>query len=354
MADDPLTPTGAPRRRDSPFAAPAGPAGPAAGPPWREAAAFGLTRIFVLVVGPAMFALVPSLLGAGSVRNAALGAAVGMALWVPSSFVLFRLLFFPAPADPGLHDGAGRPVSARDLRLGLGARAAEHVLGTAPLLLLVPYAWRAFATPWAVGTSVAVTAWVAWREVVHAGQVLVEDADILLHSGLVDEALARVTLAARWFPRTGDAGAIVLARARFRTGDARGAVAALDAVRDRSAARADLLRAQMGVDFLPDPEIEAAIAKADADPELRLVAHVLRALRCLRDGAPYPEELVLALTDGCTDARGLPCLLAAAGLAQRSPARAAALLEGWSAREWSGVTRSWPAVARALAPVAPR
>jgi hypothetical protein len=333
----------------SPFAAPAVGA-PAPGVAWREVLAFAATRAFVLVVGPAMFSLVPALLGVASTRNAAVAAAIGVAAWAPTSAVLFRLLFFPAAPDPGLTDAGGRPVALRDLRVGLVTRAVEHVLGTAPLLLLVPYAWRAFEGAPAVVASVAVTGWVLWRESVHAGRVLVEDAELLLQGDAPSEALKRVSFACRWLPRTGDPGAVVLARARFRTGDARGAVEALDAVRDRRSTRAGLLRAQMGVAFLPRAEVESAVAEADADEELALAAAVLRALVVLHDGGRLPPDVRAALDGACAAQPGLPCLLAAADVARTDVATARRLLEGWTEREWGPLLAAWPGVAAALGP----
>ena len=341
MAEAPLSPFAPP---------PTTPVAPAGGPPLREVVTFFLVRVFVLVVGPAMFGLVPALLGFSTPRAAAVGAAVGFGLWVPSSSVLFRLLFFPGPPDSGLLDAAGRPVAARDLRLGLFARAAEHVLGTAPLLLLVPYAWRAFEPAVAIGLSAVVLGWVGWRELHHAGKVLVEDAEILLHTGQVTEALARTGFATRWLPRTGDSGALVLARARFRTGDAPGAVEALERIRDRAAYHAELLRAQMGVAFLPRDQVEQARAAAAADPDTALVADILRALVLLHDGRQVPEDLLQRLSAEEHHGRGLPRLLAAAGRAANDPAAGRRLLAGWDRdeAELAAMAKAWPAVAQAL------
>ncbi len=334
----------------SPFAPPASPA-PSTGPDAREVVTFFLVRAFVFVIGPAMFALVPVLLGVGSPAAALVGASIGAALWAPSSLLLFRILFFPGPPDAGLYDATGRPACARDLRIGLAARAAEHVLGTAPLLLLIPYAWRAFEPALATVISIAVLAWVVWRELVHAGGVLVEDAEVLLHTGHAQEALARVSLATRWLPRTGDAATLLLARARFRTGDARGAVDALDRIRDRRAFHADLLRAQMGITFLPPAEIEAARATAARDPDTAPVADVLSALALLHADRPLPEDLLVRLEEaGASEGRGLSRLLAAAGRADTDPDAARSLLadRGRDAGDLGHLRAVWPAVARAL------
>lgn len=344
MADAPLTPA------DGPFAPPEEPSAPS-GPEPREVVAFLLVRAFVLAVGPAMFALVPMLVGVLDLRWAAVGALVGAALWAPSSLLLFRILFFPGPPDPGLFDATGRPACARDLRLGLAARAVEHVLGTAPLLLLIPYGWRTFEPALAGVVSLAVVGWVVWRELVYAGGVLVEDAEILLHTAHPEEALARVSLATRWLPRTGDAGRLVLARARFRTGDARGAVAALDAVRDRRAIHADLLRAQMGVVFLPREEVRAVQEAAARDPETAPVADLLAALVLLHDGAALPEPLLARLERaGEAEGRSLARLLAAAAKAERDPEGARALLaeRPRDPSELRHLSAAWPAVGRAL------
>lgn len=333
-----------------PFAPPRAADPSAPGPDVREIVAFFLVRVFVFVIGPAMFALVPLLLGFATVGAAAVGAAVGALLWAPSSFLLFRILFFPSPPDPGLFDASGRPASARDLRVGLAARAAEHVLGTAPLLLLVPYAWRAFEPALAGVVSAAVLGWVVWRELVHAGGVLVEDAEILLHTGHAGEALARADLATRWLPRTGDAGRMVLARARFRAGDPRGAVAALDPIRNRAGLHADLLRAQMGVSFLPADEVEAARAAAARDPETAPVADVLDALARLHRGDVVPETLLARLEAADADGRPLAGILVASARASTDPVAARAVLarRGGDPAERRHLAAAWPAVARAL------
>jgi hypothetical protein len=154
-----------------------------------------------------------------------------------------------------------------------------------------------------------------------------------------------------WFRRS-DHARHLLARARFRDGDAAGALAALDGIRDRDGWRVPALRAQMGVAVIGTDEVRRVAASLREDRDTAFVAVLLEALADLHDGRDdrvlAREADLLAVPPG--EPRRMGAVLVAAALAARDPARARSLLRSasWDPGRTASLERTWPPVGARL------
>ncbi|MCB9685312.1 MAG: hypothetical protein H6738_23060 [Alphaproteobacteria bacterium] len=321
----------------------------------REAAAFVLERLVRVSMGPITLLLGASLLGIRDRETLVAAAAFGTVMWLPTTALLFRLTFFPRPADPGMLDHTDRPVSVRDLRLLLRTHLVEHLLGTLPLMLLVAATHRLLDPRVAGLVALAGTTFVVWRILRVVLHVAIQDAELDAVVGQQRRAIARLGFLSP-LPGFGDAGWMVLARARFRDGDPAGAVDALDHVR-RSDWRIAGLRAQMGIAVLPLEELERTRDElAAGDPEQASIALVIDGMLKLRRGLPLEPRHVdhfTALPEG--EPRRLGALLVAAHEAPTDPSGAAARLRsaGVDRARLEAMRGNWPEVAARIAPLLP-
>ncbi|MEZ4241322.1 MAG: hypothetical protein R3F59_35230 [Myxococcota bacterium] len=347
------------RPPDNPFASPAGrvPLDRAA----LERALWLLARRFVrLGISPLFVALWAVLvLGLREPWAVAGVWAVGVAMWLPTTLLQARIVFFPSPPDPWLTHLDG-PTSDRDCRLWWRSAVADDLLGTAMPLWLVL---------WIVASSPDLAPWLRTALIVAplglfallVGRRLValatQEAALDLLAGDAPRALRRLERLAT-LPGLGsrDAVAFHLARARFRAGDLDGALTALEWIRQRRAWSVDALRVQMTIGR-DGPAAARALAEVlRLDRRRAALGVAITALAALHEGE-VDEVVALggeigALPPG--EARRFAVLLLAAALAPTDPGRARAALaqEGWDPGQALAAARAWPPVGDRLARVA--
>lgn len=310
----------------------------------------GLRLIVNLTLAGAWGALV---VGRDATLPFATVIAVGVALWVPATAIQARILFFPAPPDPWLTDGA-RQLADRDARAWARSEVAEEAVSSVLPLSLI--AWLVARAPIVPRGVVAVgVAFLAVILVSHLGRRL---AALVVHEASLDLAAGadpRLLWLVDGLARTQVFGqrtslAYVLARARFRRGDVDGALAVLDRLppRSRRDAWVDVLRVQMAIVRDGTGPARVLAAELAADPDKRAVAAAIEALADLHDGRPEvviaARDHLLALPEG--EGRRFSLLLLAAALAPADPHGAArALASGdWDLPRALALARPWPAV----------
>ena len=178
---------------DSAFAPPRG----ASGPPsvgWGRASWYLRTRVLRLAAAAAIWGLWANLWWPGTgFRSLLAGAAAGIALWLPTTAILFRVVFYPGEPDPRVADIRGDPVNPEDHRWTYRVLAAEHVLGAVPLMLFAAWAMPMVAAEMPLWAGLLVVAFVG------AGwQLLRAIRSVLLNEWMIELALGRPDRAMSW------------------------------------------------------------------------------------------------------------------------------------------------------------
>lgn len=287
--------------------------------------------------------------------------ATGVLMWFPATLVQFRVAFFPSPPDPWLPSDDG-PLSAVDLRAVYRSEVAEFVLGSIPPLCLAVW----FATHPGIPTgsgwlvALALSLILVARDLQVLTALALQEASLDLAAGEARRARWWLENLLRWpIPGTGDRARLLLAQARFQSGDRDGALSALDRVRRPDRWHVETIRAQMAIGRDGTGPARAAADRLRTDPRLVPLAEAITALVQLHedraDEVVARADVLLALPPGET--RGLALLLLAAALAPTEPERARRLLADarWDPRRAAAVVRPWPPVAERLAALdAPR
>lgn len=253
MADPPAPPrspeptpprTGQPKHEPSAaFAPPATPI--VVDPGWRRIASFVRTRLVRLLIGVAVWGCWISLVIPGTAwLSLGLGAVVGLVLWLPTTSLLARIVFFPGPVDPRILDASGRPIAPDDHRRRQRVLLAEHLLSSVPLGLCL--VWMLLVGGAARVLGLALVLPVGLASVV---QQLRAIRGVLLAESKLELALEqddRALRALRWLVRLPggrrDLAWQLLAIARHRTGDPMGALDALDRITEVERYEVDRLR----------------------------------------------------------------------------------------------------------------
>ncbi|MEQ1569770.1 MAG: hypothetical protein ABMA64_29310 [Myxococcota bacterium] len=316
----------------------------------------GLRLVVALLVVPMTGWL---LLDLRDPRQLGLAVAVAVAAWLPATWVQGRVLFQPSPPDPWLGTD-GTPRSDRDLRAWMRADVSEWLLGTGPpVALLVWYVSTRAALPPAFKFAALTVA----LAMIGARQLQAGLALVLQEARLDLEALRpiahlewleRLEGPASWVGR-GDQVRYLVARGRFRVGDAPAALAALDRIRNPLAWRVDLLRALFGVEHDGWEVTLAVAASVRDDPDLAPLGVTLTALAELYQGR---DDRVLAKTEALLsgrsgDARWFGAILVAAARAGTDPDGARALIATlpWHPAAVRSMCRGWGPLAARLEPI---
>lgn len=275
-----------------------------------------------------------------------------LAMWVPSSAVLFRVTFFPSPPDPWLVAEDGAPRSARDLRASARIAVSEDLLGSLPLLWLSVWIGQNLPIPrWMAALFVLLAlSVVLYRAARAALALLLHEAALDIGGGYERAARARLERLLSWIRRS-DYGWFLLARARFRDLDLDGALDALDHIRSPDRWAVEAMRTQMAIARI-DPE-EARAHAARIRVHHPSIAMAIELLAWIHEGriseAAAEVDKLAALPVG--EARSMIALLVAAALAGNDPTRARTVLteEGYTLPRAMALARCWPAVAMRLA-----
>lgn len=321
----------------------------------RRAWWFVIRRGLRLVFGPLVLAVCVTLvLGLEDRVQMAMAWASGVLIWLPTTVIQFRVAFFPSAPDPWL-SGEDGPVSDRDLRAVYRSEVAEFVLGSLPPLWLATW----FATNPQIpsgagfGLAIALSLVLVARDLQVTTALVLHEASLDLAAGNADRARRWLERAMRWpLPGLGDRARMLLARARFHTGDTDGALAVLDRIRRPGAWQVEPVRAQMAIGRDGSASARAVAARLRADPEQRTVAEALDALADLYDER---EDLVVARADTLLalprgEARRVVLLLLAAAVARTDAVRARHLLveTRWDPQLARTLAAPWPPVAARL------
>lgn len=331
-------------------------------PPLREPAAdrSALVRSFSFLFGrlmrvglsPLVLALCIGLAWDLSPKTIAGTWLLAVLLWLPSTAVLFRTTFFPAPPDRWLGTEDGTPRSVRDLRSVARMTVLEDLLGTMPLLWLSGWIGEAFAAPAPIPSLLPIGAFlfVGARAARSLHALLLHEAALDIASGRSPVARARLERLASWRWWRSDYGHYLLARARFRDRDVDAALQALDQIRSPERWAVPALRVQMSIDRIPPAQ-----ARAEAD-RIRSIypplAEVIELLTLLHEGradeAAARRPLLDTLPPG--EAKALAALLIAAALAPQHPSEAQALLvaHGYTEARALDYASCWPLLSRRL------
>jgi hypothetical protein len=291
-------------------------------------------------------------LGPGALAAVLVGTLIA---WLPATAVQGRVTFWPSAREPWLAARDPQALADADLRALMRSEVAEWLLTSLPAIgLAVWFVWgvRDFALETRIGLVIVLVGMyvarqgrVVVRELVYEGQLDL-DAFLPIRARGAVEVLARIPgIALR------DSLWHLVARARFRDGDARGALDALDRIGARRGWRIDVLRALFGVAELGPDEAELVADRIADDPDLGPVAGSLRALALLsRDQDDQVDEEAL-LSAASPEARWFGAILVAAAEARTRPDRARERLASlpWPFERILDQTRGWPSVHQRLA-----
>lgn len=225
------------------FAPPAAPI--VVDPGWRRIGWFARTRLVRLLIAVAVWGCWISLVVPGSAGvSFGVGGVVGVVLWLPTTVLLARIVFFPGPADPRILDASGQPVAPEDHRWRQRILLAEHLLSSVPLALCLAWMIGAGGTARALGLVLVLSVGIA-----SLASQLRAIRSVLLAESRLDLALAHHARARRALERLvrlpggrRDPVWQLLAIARHRTGDATGALAALAQITDPDRHEVERLR----------------------------------------------------------------------------------------------------------------
>ncbi|MEQ1501546.1 MAG: hypothetical protein ABMB14_04915, partial [Myxococcota bacterium] len=321
----------------------------------RRAGWFVVRRGLRLLAGPLVIAICGTLVFGLTEPGKILGAwGLGLLLWVPGTLIQFRVAFFPSPPDPGLVGDDGKPLSTRDLRAVMRSEVAEYVVGSLPPLWLAGWVASTIGSGWlGIGIALGLSVWLVARDT----SAIVT---LILHEASVDLSLGRDDRARWWLERLNrlplghrDHLGALLARARFRTGDLDGALAALDRIRNRRDWPVDVMRAQIAIGRDGTAPARTLAARLALDPAQGPLVEALRALADLYDHREAEviarAEALRALPPG--EARRQALLMLAAAQAGPDPAGARRTLDeaGIPVDRAVAVTWAWPPIAARLA-----
>jgi hypothetical protein len=276
---------------------------------------------------------------------------LSVALWLPSSFVLFRVTFFPSPPD----DGWNR--SSRDRRTLARVHVLEEALGTLPLLWLSIWVGRFVQMPagGAALITLGVGVLVLSRMARSAAALLLYEVELELLEGTPALASRRLQRWAAspllWGHR--DYGWFLLARVHFHRQELAQAQASLARVHNTRRWPVDALGALMA----PSPEgLQVAQrlrqARGQRAPLLLATATAIELLVLLDEGKT--AEVVARRDELDTlapgEARQWAALFVAAALAESDPTEARVLLQhkGLSQARARALGRCWRAVEERL------
>jgi CheY-like chemotaxis protein len=321
--------------------------GAGAGGTLRGAIEFLLGRLLRVGLSPLVLAVGIGLALSLQPDQVLMAWLVSVVLWLPSSFVLFRVTFFPSPPD----EGSSR--SSRDRRTLARVHVLEEALGTLPLLWLSVWVGRFVQLPgWAaLLTTLVVGALVLSRMARSASALLLYEVELELLEGTPGEASQRlerwVASPLLWGKR--DYGWFLLSRVRFHRQEAPAALEALAQVHNTRRWPVDALAALMA----PSAEgLQIAQrlrqARGARAPLLQATATAIELLVLLHEGRGSAvvarQDELAALPAG--EARQWAALFVVAALAERDVDAARALLvrEGLSLARARALGRCWPAV----------
>jgi hypothetical protein len=335
---------------DDVFAPPADPAAAPRGT-LRTAMEFLLGRTMRVGLSPLVLAVGIGLALSLQPEQVVMAWLLSVALWMPSSFVLFRVTFFPTAPD----EGTGR--SSGDRRTLARVHVLEEALGTLPLLWLSLWVGRFVQLPgWASAlTTLAVGAVVLSRMGRSAGALLLYEVELEVMEGVLGAASRRLERWAGspllWGHR--DHSWFLLARVLFHRQEVGAALEALGRVRNTRRWPVEALSALMA----PSPaglQVAQKLRQARGvrAPLLYATATAIELLVGLHEGRTAEvaarEAELAALPLG--EARQWSALFVAAALAETDPAAARALLqrEGHTLTRARARARCWPAVDQRL------
>ena len=216
---------------ESAFAPPRTAPGPAVGGRrWRW---FARTRGLRLAAAAVIWGMWSNLLWPrGDSVSFLVGGIAGVALWVPTSAILFRVVFFPGEPDPRVLDVNGDPTAPDDHRWTHRVLLAEHLLGAIPLVLFAVWAIVALPSPARWGGLLFLPA--VWGTVWQLRRGI---RNLAVQEASLDLALDRPRRARRWlewlqrtFRHLPDHAWRLLAVAQHRGGDTEAAMRSLDAI----------------------------------------------------------------------------------------------------------------------------
>ncbi|MBX2796082.1 MAG: hypothetical protein KTR31_00395 [Myxococcales bacterium] len=219
-------------------------------PSWRRIRWLLISRL--LRVGSAMVIwgycarlLVPDLLAF------LVGALLGLALWLPTSLILSRVVFFPGEPHPTVRDADGNEVVPDDHRWLNRATITEHLLGSLPLAAALIWALATLhGTPWLVALCLALPGAVLFaRQIWRAAQRLwLSEATLDLATDDNHRALRHLLRLQSLGGRMSNGMLQMLAVAYHRTGDPQRALQTLDRITDPELYEVEQLAEQFAQD----------------------------------------------------------------------------------------------------------
>jgi len=316
-------------------------------------ARFVLQRTLRITASVVVLLLLTAFLLGDEPRTLLVAALMGLVLWAPTSAVLFRITFLPGPADPRLRGDDGRPLSALDAVHGLRANAAEHLLGSLPLLIAGLFAaFRLGPLGIAAGTLAVAIVTASGANAVYTMEHQVSRVEAA--TGRSHLAAQRLTRLVGWsWGRRRDALLHSLARVRFGEGRVDDALSALARIRDPERFFVVPLRAQMLAGRDPDRALRA-LAHPGLSEGQRALIEALVDLHTDRVELVRQRSAQLGdIADGSAhDVRSLLHLLLAAALAPDEGAVEHLVAGGWARDRLPWLHQVWPAVARRLEAIA--